>query len=377
MSKVMMIGLGRVGQQVLEYLVEDPKCPELVFCNVDEAAYKPLVDNALIGASMHGLYPSVKFRELDLTDDIDHIADVIKEEKPDIIVDMTVLMPMHGFYKLPKEQFDYLYSANFGVWLPCQVALVYRLQLAVQKSGLHPFVMTTGIPDNVNPALGTVGLAPVCGCGNININVLAVRYVVAQQMKVPMELVKVWMVSSHALVVWPRDPGCYKKTPYFIKIQVNGKDVTDQFDTDKLIWDSMRLYPAAPSTAFYSITSKSIITNMYALLSDEGVFTHVPGPNGLPGGYPVIISKRGVELALPEEITEEEAIAINMKAINTSDSIERFEEGGECYWADYAFKVLNDLLGIEENHFNVKDSMELAEDIMARYKKFAAKYGVE
>lgn len=377
MSKVLMIGMGRVGQQVLEYLSLDDRCPELVMCDRNDAVGQALVDNAIIGAASQGKYPSIKFRTLDLTDDIDKIAQVLKEENPDIVVDMTVLMPMHGFYKLPQEQFDKLYSANFGVWLPCQVALVYRLQQAINAAQIHPFVVNTGLPDNVNPALDTVGLSPVFGAGNININAESVKVLVARKLHVPIDVVKVYMVSHHALVVWPRDPKCYKKTPYYIKIMVRDRDVTEQFDTDQLIWDAMKLYPAAPSTAFYSQTSLAIIKNMYALMSDEGIFTHVPGPNGRPGGYPVIISRKGVELALPDGISEEEAVRINLDATRMSESIACYEEGGNCVWADYAFDVLHELLGIEYRSFNVKDSFEIALDIMERYKAFAAKYGVQ
>ncbi|MFM6844615.1 MAG: hypothetical protein ACKPKQ_04620, partial [Dolichospermum sp.] len=48
-----------------------------------------------------------------------------------------------------------------------------------------------------------------------------------------------------------------------------------------------------------------------ALLGNTPVMTHVPGPNGLPGGYPVVIQNGKVELDLPTDCTEEEAIALN------------------------------------------------------------------
>lgn len=377
MSKVMMIGMGRVGQQVLEYLSLDPKCPEIVICDRNDQIGPSLVDNALIGAASQGLYPNIRFRVLDLTEEISTIAQVLAEEQPDIVVDMTVLMPMHGFYKLPQEQFDKIYSANFGVWLPCQVALVYRLQQAIRQAGIHPFVIDTGLPDNVNPALATVGLAPTFGAGNININAESVRMLVARKRGVPAECVKVYLVSHHALVVWPRDPKCYDKTPYYIRIMVNDRDVTEEYDTDQLIWEGMKLYPAAPSTAFYSQTSLAIIKNMYALMSPAGVFTHVPGPLGLPGGYPVIISNRGVELALPQGISQEEAVQLNMAATRQSESFADYKPGGECVWADYAYDVLHETLGIDYRSFNVHNSYEVARDLMTRYKLFAAKYGVE
>lgn len=371
MSKVMLLGLGRVGWQVLEYLVQDPKCPELVFCDIQEEG-RAMVDNAVIGAGVFDLYPSVKFYQLDVMD-IDATADLIREEKPDVIVDMSVVMPMHGFYKLPKEQFDKIYSAKFGAWLPCQVALPYRLSLAIKKSGVKTHLITSGIPDLVNPALAKVGLAPTVGMGNVNLIVAAARVLVSRRMNVPMDCVRIYLVAHHAWVVYPRDDA-YQKTPYFLKVMINDRDVTSQFDTDQLLWDAMKLYPPAPSTVFYTLSAKSIIKNMYALLSPSPVFTHAPGPKGLMGGYPITISKNGVELALPEGITESEAIKINEDATRISEGFDRIEEDGTCVWADYAYEAFHELLGWERKSFKVEESYEVALELRERYKKFEAKY---
>src|SRR5947209_13872448 len=39
---------------------------------------------------------------------------------------------------------------------------------------------------------------------------------------------------------------------------------------------------------------------------------HMPGPNGLPGGYPVRFSANRLDLDLPANLTQEEAIASNL-----------------------------------------------------------------
>lgn len=371
MSKVMTIGLGRVGWQVLEYLVQDPRCPQLVCCDISPEG-QSLVDNAIIGASISGLYPSVKFYPLDLAD-IDATARIITEEKPDVIIDMSVMMPMHGFYKLPKEQFDYLYSATFGAWLPCQVALPYRLMQAVKKSGLNPKVITSGLPDLVIPALASVGMAPTIGMGNVNLNVAAMTILVSRRLNVPASCVKIYLVCEHAWVVYPRD-SAYSKTPYFLRIMVNDRDVTGQFDTDQLMWDAVRLYPPAPSTVFYTGSSKSIIHNMYALLNPSGTFTHAPGAKGLPGGYPVILSSRGVELALPEGITEEEAVRINREAQRIGEGIESIHPDGTCVWTDYAHEVLKNTIGFDRRSFRVQESYEVALEMKEKYGRYVARY---
>ena len=52
-----------------------------------------------------------------------------------------------------------------------------------------------------------------------------------------------------------------------------------------------------------------------ALLSDEPYALHAPAPNGLVGGYPVTISRKGVAVDLPREWTLEQALGVNAAAL--------------------------------------------------------------
>ncbi|MFF1954709.1 hypothetical protein, partial [Kitasatospora herbaricolor] len=45
------------------------------------------------------------------------------------------------------------------------------------------------------------------------------------------------------------------------------------------------------------------------LLGDRPFHTHVPGPLGLPGGYPVRVDRGRIELDLPPGVTEATAVA--------------------------------------------------------------------
>jgi hypothetical protein len=62
-----------------------------------------------------------------------------------------------------------------------------------------------------------------------------------------------------------------------------------------------------------------------ALLFDTGMYCDSPGPNGLPGGYPVRLSAKGAEVILPEELTLDEAVKMNAES-GRLDGIERIEE---------------------------------------------------
>lgn len=372
MSKVMLVGLGEVGTHILEFLVRDPKCPELVICDVNEEVSRKRINNALIGAAIFRLYPKVTFEKIDLTN-VDTTAALIKKENPDVVINCAVLQTWHVIRQLPQELYQKLSSANLGAWLPCQLGLAYKLMVAIKKSGVQTNVINTSLSCMTNPALAKVGLAPTIGIGNVELIEPAVRLQVSKELNVPIDLVKVYLVIHHVWWVYPREAG-YKKGPYYIKILVNDTDVTAQFDTDTLLWDAIKQYP--PDTEFTTVSANSTIKNMYALLSATPTFTHSPAPQGLPGGYPIVISNKGVELALPEGITLEEAIKINEDS-NKIDGIERIEEDGTIVYADYAHEILKEMLGFDRKTFKVEESLEVAFELMAKYREFASKVNAQ
>lgn len=368
MSKVMLFGLGEVGTHILEFLVRDPKCPELVICDMNEEVSRKRINNALIGATVYRLYPKVTFEKVDLTD-VDSTTELIKREKPDVVINCAVLQTWHVIRQLPQDLYAKLSSASLGAWLPCQLGLAYKLMLAIKQSGVQTHVINTSLSCMTNPALAKVGLAPTVGIGNVELIEPAIRLHVSKEMNVPIDLVKVYLVAHHVWWVYPREAG-YKKGPYYVKVLVNDTDVTDKFDTDELLWDAIKQYP--PDTEFTTVSASSTIKNMYALLNATPTFTHSPAPQGLPGGYPIVISNAGVELALPEGITLEEAIKINEDS-NKIDGIEGIEEDGTIVYADYAHQILKEMLGFDRKTFKVEESLEVAFELMAKYREFAAK----
>ncbi|MCJ1781135.1 saccharopine dehydrogenase NADP-binding domain-containing protein [Mammaliicoccus sciuri] len=365
MSKVMIFGLGEVGTHILHFLVRDPKCPELVFCDFNKEISEKKINNALIGAAITRNYPKITFEQADLTD-INHTAKLISEYKPDVVINCAVLQTWHVIRQLPEKEYQRISSATLGAWLPCQFSLAYHLMLGIEQSGQKPHVINTALSCLTNPVLAKVGLAPTIGIGNVELIESAVRLNISRKLGVSMDIVKVYLIAHHLWWVYPREAG-YEKGPYYLKILVNDVEVTDQFDTDELLYDSIKLYP--PGTEFTTTSAISTIKNMYALLSPTPIFTHSPSPKGLPGGYPILLSNKGAELALPEGITELEAIKINEES-SKMDGIERIEDDGTVIFADYAHEILKDMIGFDRKSFKPEESHEVALEMMNKYKQY-------
>jgi hypothetical protein len=157
-------------------------------------------------------------------------------------------------------------------------------------------------------------------------------------------------------------------------VYVNAQDVTGQLgDLAQFLWDAIKLYP--PGIDFTTVSANSTMESMYALMSPSGKFKHAPGPNGLSGGYPIVISNKGVEVVLPPGITMAEAVKINEDS-NKIDGIDHFEDDGTVVYSDYTHEILKETIGFDRKSFKVQESYEVAKEMIQKYRTFAAQYGV-
>jgi hypothetical protein len=95
-----------------------------------------------------------------------------------------------------------------------------------------------------------------------------------------------------------------------------------------------------------SLTASSVLSVLRALMSDRPSLVHAPAPGGLPGGYPVLASRSGVELSLPEGLAEADAVRINQKG-QYADGVQSIDP------VTGAATIRPDKLEILERHFKV------------------------
>jgi hypothetical protein len=365
-----MIGAGDVGRHIVEFLARDPRPLELVVGDVDEERASQRVNNALIGAAHHGLHPHFYHRKVDLKD-IEETARLIKDLSPSAIINCAVMQTWHRIRLLPPEIYAKLSAATLGAWLPVQLTLAYKLSQAIEESGVKCHYINTSLSCLTNPVLGKIGLAPTIGIGNVDLIAPAVQTLVANDLKVPRSNVTVYLVAHHVHWVYPREAGYQKGAPYYLKVMMGANDITGKIDKDRLMYEAVKLYP--PGIEFTTVSASSAIKNLMALLHDTGIITHSPGPNGLPGGYPVRLSSEGAEVVLPEELTLDQAVRINEEA-QRYDGVERIEEDGTVVFTDYATSIMKDMLGFYCPKFRPEESEKFAQEQIALYKQLERKY---
>ena len=112
-----------------------------------------------------------------------------------------------------------------------------------------------------------------------------------------------------------------------------------------------------------------------ALLSDQESRLHVPGPNGLPGGYPVQVSNAGIQLDLPDDLSIDRAMEINSRS-HRFDGIERIETDGTVVFTEKTTSTLNELFGFSVERMKPAESHQHATELIARFYEYASEQGV-
>lgn len=248
--------------------------------------------------------------------------------------------------------------------MPTHMALARSLMLAIKASGWQCFVINSGFSDCSNMVLAKRGLAPTIGLGNIDLIVPIIQAGAARRLNVPVSNVQVYAVMHH------HHFGSFIKhrsgfPPYFLRIMVGDQDVTEQLDTDQLVHEEMQEYLS--SEHLNPVVATSGVKNALAMINDTGLLSHSPGPQGLPGGYPIRLGSHGAEVFLPAGLTLEAAVAIN-ETCQREDGIECVEEDGTVQYTDKSVQIFKELLNFDLTSLKFDECDERADELISHFK---------
>lgn len=371
-STIMVVGLGDLGGHVLEMLVRAPGTYHIITADLREEWGYRKTNIAGFGAAQLGHYPELEFTAVDLFN-VEQTAETILKYKPDIIYSAATLQSWWVINTLPQDVFEELDKARFGPWLPMHLTLVYKLMQAVEETGLDLKVINSSFPDAVNPALANVGLGPTIGIGNVANPVPPIRASIAYQLGVPMKEVRIFFVCQHFLSHFVPRFGHTGGAPYYLKAIVNGDDATDRLDMDKVFAELPKRFRRAGGREGQVLTASSAAAATLAMANDTGEFMHTPGPNGLPGGYPVRVDADGGRVVLPSDITLEEAIQMNVEC-GRFDGIEGFDDDGTVHFVEEQMRIMEDMLGYSVKSMKVEETEEHYRELDRKFKEFASRY---
>ena len=370
---LMVIGLGKLGGTSLEILARVPNICKIVTADLDEDYGLRKTNTAVMGASYANLYPDIEFKKVDLNN-IEETAETILKINPKIIYASSTLQSWWVIDVLPKEVHEKLYKdfCGLGPCLPLHFVLIYKLMQAIKKAGVNPLVINASFPDIVNAVLGKAGFTPNVGIGNIDLITAPWRKVVSTLLCVPMRTVKVYLFGHHYSSYNLGRTGTGLEAPYYVKIMVEDKDITKDFNIKQLATEIPKHAKRVSGEQINWIVASSAVKIILGILYDTNELSHAPGPEGLVGGYPVHLNKNGAKFFIPEGMTREKAIQINEEA-QKWDGIEKIEEDGTVGFTDIAYNTFKELLGYKCKKIKIEEIEERGKELSIRYKSFYQK----
>jgi hypothetical protein len=368
-KKVMIIGLGFIGNYALEFLVRTQGVDSIFTADIDKEVGLSKTNTAMFGAAQMGFYPHVEFFPLDVNN-IEETASILNRIAPDVILSCVTFQSWWVISELPKDIYKkFRVVAGYGPWLPMHVTPNYKLMQGIKKAEIKTSVVVAAYPDAVCPVLGKVGLAPTIGLGNIDNFIPEIIKAVSEKLGILKRNISLYMIGHHVLRTATRVTGSIGGIPYYLRIFVENKDVTREFDLNQLVIDASN---QASGWQSHSQVASSAVKNVLAILNNTGELTHAPGPQGLPGGYPVRLSSQGAEVILPEGVSMEEAIRINEEG-QKYDGIERIEDDGTVIHTEKAVEFMKEMIGYDCSRISIDENEEKVKELRSRYIEFVAK----
>jgi len=369
---IMIIGLGDLGGILLELLARQDDALRIVVGGRSAEQGIARCNLTRVGAIAQGRQPEIIFERLDL-DEPATLAEAVQRHDPNLILTTATMHTWWLTNLLPAESATQIKSAGFGVWLPVHLTPTRKLMQTLKEINYAGFTLIAPYPDVVSPILHRLGLTPTCGVGNVDEIVPKIRHLAAQRLGAPLESIRVSLVAHHALVSAAYRGATDRIPPHHLRIFHHDEDVTQRVDAEALLLADC---PFPPGPASHFLTAGCIVRLIRAFFADEQTPLHAPAPGGLPGGYPVLVSRAGIRTAPMPDLALDEAITINERS-HIFDGIERIEDDGTAVYTARSVEIMRDVLGYECDRLPPDEAEDRSHELIARFRALAKQYGIE
>ncbi len=366
--RVMVIGIGGLGLPILNGLVRLGSDVEVIAAGRDVTRVQIGANLAVFSAMQStNNVARVQCVALDLLNS-DATAETLASLRPDLILHCATMQPYAEIAALPAESRSILSEVGLGPWLPAHLALADRLMKVLKALALPALVVNCAYPDAVNPALASVGRAPLIGIGNIANNEPALRRAIADELKIDVSAVSLWMVMHHYVSHRIHRHGDAGGAPFYFSYEVDSGERGSEVKTEHLFSLIASRYRREHAHAGKQLPAASAVALVTALLGSTIRRMHAPAPFGFAGGFPVEVSRQSVSIVAPPGLTTQNAIDINTTG-QRFDGIEKIGADGLITFTDEVVAVFDKILGHHCSQFHVDDAREWALELTARCKE--------
>lgn len=338
--RVLLLGLGSVGNYLLNYLLSaQDNHMEVFVAGRDENKLRKDVNIARVSALIREQYRST-VSILDGVDfnHTDEIAQVLKKCRPDIIVNSSRAYPGLKYGSLSWKAIR-----AYGLWTPLAIRYIKNIMEACEQVCPDAIIINTSYSDAVIPWMKSAKKAyPDFGSGNLNHLIPRIRLVVAEQL----ELADPWnlditFAASHFHDVVISKEGQTEGVNMLLDIQYQNQPIS--LDIDGVISKCALEMPSdARRNQMNASSNFEIIQSVLSAVRYRAVRKiHCPGAFGEIGGYPVILD--GSDKQICAFIDESHFSLSEMQAKNREsiylDGIQDVRDGTLFYTNELLEKV--------------------------------------
>jgi NADP-dependent 3-hydroxy acid dehydrogenase YdfG len=227
------------------------------------------------------------------------VSEMLEETTPNVLVQAASLQTSSVIAGSGDTWSRLVAEGGLSATAVFQALLSSRMAAAMTRLGSTASLVNCSFPDVVNGLIKALGYQVVCGMGNVAIlsSVFA-----ADRNLMDRSRIKV-LAHYQNLGAWRR-PAEARSGPE-PRVWIDNEEIGDVFGTFR----NVKLTPEP----VIDISGASGVPMILALAGGQPWTGHVPGPDGLPGGYPVQLADGVLSLNLPSSVSQEEAVAWNAR----------------------------------------------------------------
>ena len=248
-------------------------------------------------AAMFGRPARFLSRRVDLSV-ADAAADAIAAIAPEVVVQAASFQSGSVISQQGNAWTRLVAEGGLSATAVLQAPLSVAVARAVKKVRPQAHFINCCFADVVNPLIAALGLPITCGVGNVAILANAFAGALA------LGPGRLKMLAHYQNLAPFRRPAETRSGPA-PRVFIDGAEVADVY---RRFADVVLTREPA-----IEISGASGVPLMLAMANGRDWSGHVPGPRGLPGGYPVRLTAGEIVLDLPPSLTRDAAIAWNLR----------------------------------------------------------------
>ncbi|MDO5339001.1 MAG: saccharopine dehydrogenase NADP-binding domain-containing protein [Eubacteriales bacterium] len=339
-ARIMIIGLGSVGNYLMDYLMSSKdENIEIAVVGRNKEKLESDANIVRVASLIRGQNRSriTVISDVDLND-VASIEKAIAEFSPDIIVNSS-----RAYAGLKYGSISWKNVRAYGIWSPLSIRFTKNIMEAYENVNSDAIVINTSYSDAVIPWLKSAGKAyPDFGSGNINHLIYRFKLAAGQLL----DIEDYWNIDITFAVAHFHDvviskEGHTEGTEMLIDIRYNGEPVS--VGIDEIIAHCGIPMPVDAKRNMMNASSNYEIIKaiLDAVRDHKKIKLHCPGVFGEIGGYPVIIDGENEDMKayIDESVfTLEQMRRKNRESIYL-DGIENVSDGVLTYTDELLEKV--------------------------------------